>query len=104
MTASALSGARVFTGDRGHHLFEAVGRGHQRLRAHATKAATLSASQISSMSSSRCASLATPRMPRMFAEPLSVCAARLALRSSSDLRGVGDPALQRLRDFGRLRR
>ena len=40
----------------------------------------------------------------MFAEPLSVCAARFALRSSSDLRGVGDPALQRLRDFGRLRR
>ena len=27
-------GRGVFTGDRGHHLLEAVGGGHQRLRAH----------------------------------------------------------------------
>ena len=47
----------------------------------------LSVSQISRMSSRRCASLATPRMPRIFAEPLSVCAARLALRRSSDCVG-----------------
>ncbi len=45
---------------------------------------TASVSQISSTSSSRCASFATPMMPRMLAEPLRVCAARLALRSSSD--------------------
>ena len=47
----------------------------------------LSFSQISRMSSRRCASLATPRIPRMFADPLSVCAARFALRSSSDCVG-----------------
>ena len=39
MTARALSGRGVFTGDRGHHLLEAVGGGHERLRAHAMRAA-----------------------------------------------------------------
>ena len=61
--------------------------------ARCSEGATASASQISSTSSRRCASLATPRMPRMLAEPLSVCAARLALRSSSVCAGCGDPAV-----------
>ena len=80
-------GRGVFTGDRGHHLLEAVGGGHQRAARASMKAANSSVSQISRMSSRRCASLATPRMPRIFAEPLSVCAARLALRRSSDCVG-----------------
>ena len=65
--------------------------------ARARDGATPSASQISSTSSRRCASFATPRMPRMFAEPLSVCAARFAVAQQLGLGGIGDPARQRLR-------
>ena len=40
----------------------------------------------------------------MLAEPLRVCAARLALQQQVGLRRIGDPAAERLCHFGRLRR
>ncbi len=94
---------RVFAGHRGHHLLEAVGGGHERLRAHGRGRGALGFADFEDVFEAM-RELGDAADAEDVGRALERVRGAFGIAQQFGLRGVGDPALQRLRDFGGLRR
>ncbi len=96
-------GWRVLTGDRGHHLRQAVGRGHQRARTMFGRSHGVGFADLEHVLEAM-RELADAADAQDVGRALERMRGALGIQQQVGLRRRGDPAGERLRHFRRLRR